>query len=617
MAKDGLNINVTGVGSAMGGGQAGRIDTSSIQDSLNKVADNLKKLDTTNFQKNLTQLSSGLQKSATAATNFVESMQKAEAKISGSLKEGLSPNKSTNYPENIAERVNAKKSPLEGNYNNPDKFTKSIDSLSDSVEKLASNIKKGGGGGNEGSPPEKSEPGSGGFTENFKKLLAAVGIGSIIKQVSENENLMPNRAAGGLINSNVVGNTQAAGNDLLASYQNRIASNTGIISGGIGAGVGALAGSVIPGVGTLIGAGLGYAAGSGIGGSIGQNKTATELPTLQRSLTTDYYSNLSHQIPQLNQFAQSQYGTKGFEGSEAFQDPYFESKAALGRSYSRFAGGTLNSDTTSNILKSLTAQGNSSPQELNITGNLLGQIARFTGKTSGDIEKVYKSVEKSGLNPNEGLQKTLSLLQSGLSVRESENIIQRTSQRTEAFASGQQSYFGASPFQQFSAQQVGKAANFDVEKFYQGNEQQAKQLQELSRQANEELRSGRIGTASTRLQMLESIGITPAQGDVNKQARGVVGKEFITPSKTQDAILRTTQEAITKGAKGRDSSEIVNETLSEIGKSTKSFSALSDATDSLIDTFKSAASSFAGYVLNNSPVTIKPNKPVVQHPGGR
>lgn len=621
MAKDGMNINVTGVGAAMGGNQAGKIDTSGIQSSIDKVATDLKKLDTTNFQKNLTELAFNIQKSSTAALNFVENMQKAESKISSSIKQGFTPN--TNQSGTVSGKSDNKQSPIENQFSNSEKFSKSITSLSDSIEKLASNIKKGGSNG-ETPGAEKSEnpASSSGFTDNFKKLLAAVGIGAVLKQIGENEVLTPNRVAGSLINSNVAGNPQGAGNELLSSYQNRVASNTGSLGGGIGAALGGVIGSVIPGAGTLVGAGLGYAAGSGIGGSIGQNKMATELPTLQRSLTSDYYSNLSGQQPQLNQFAQSQYGAKGFGGSEAFQDPYFESKAALGKSYSRFAGGSLAPETTGNILKSLTAQGASSPQELNITGNLLGQIARFTGKTSIDIEKVYKSVEKSGMNPNEGLQKTLSLLQTGLSVKEAENVIQKTSQRTEAFSSGQQSYFGASPFAQFSAQQVGKAANFDVEKFYQGNQEQAKQLQDISRKANEEVRSGKIGSASVRLQQLESIGITPGMGDTDKSARGVVGKEFITPSKTQAGILQATQEAISKGAKGRDSSTIVNEALSEIGKSTKSFSALGDATDSLVDSFKGAITSFNGYFerLSHTDVhgnTIPARKPIVQTQGGR
>lgn len=612
MARDNININVKGVGSAKDA-QSGSIDTSKIQSAINQVANDLKKLNTTNFQKNLQELTFNIQKAATAAINYTERMQQLESKLSGEMKQSLTSGGSVG-PSLISEN---KKTESNGSQVNPtEKFTKSINSLSDSIEKLASNLKKGGTPGEE--TPEKPETKQDSLIDNFKKLIAAVGVFSIAKEISQNEVLSPNRAAGSLINSNVAASPIGAGNELLSSFQNRVAAGSGTIGGGIGAGLGAVVGSLIPGAGTLIGAGLGYAAGSSIGGSIGQNKMATELPTLQRSLTTDYYSNLSKQIPQYNEFAKTQYGNRGFNSTEAFQDPYLESKAALGKSYSRFAAGTLAPDTTQNILKSLTAQGASSPQELNITGNLLGQIARFSGKTSMDIEKVYKAVEKSGMNPNEGLQKTLSLLQSGLSIKEAENVIQKTSQKSEAFSAGQQSYYSASPFAQFTAQQVGKSANFDVERFYQGNEAQAKELREISRQSNEELRQGQPGPASIRLQMLESVGIMPAMGDTDKAARGVVDKDFIQQSKTQDKIIDATHEAIVKGAKGREPSQIVDETLSEIGKSTQSFSALSAAAESLGESFKHATESFFHFVKENSPIIPKKNLvPITNTQGGR
>src|SRR5271165_7366 len=438
MAQDSFDINITGAG---GASQSAKIDTSGIQRSIDQISADLKRLDTSSFQKSLRDLAQNIQKSATAASNFVANMQKIEAQLSASLKSGLSSEMGKPNTANVInpDTKDVNKKTIGGvDVNNSDKFVKSIGSLSDSIDKLVIGIKEGFKSGTK--PEEKPEDRKENFVSDVKKLLAAVGIGAILKQVSENELLAPARATGMLINSNVVSNPRQAGNELLSSFQTRVANNTGTIGGSIGATAGGILGSIFPGVGTVVGAGLGYAAGSSIGGGIGQRNMATELPTLQRALTTDYYSSLSRQIPQYRQFGESQYGQKGFAAGEAFQDPYFESKAELGRSFSRFAGGNLNADVTSNILKSLTAQGASAPQELNITGNLLGQIARFTGKTSLDIERVYKSVERSGMNPNEGLQKTLSLLQSGLSIKEAENVIQRTSQRTEAFGAGQQAY---------------------------------------------------------------------------------------------------------------------------------------------------------------------------------
>ncbi len=470
MAQDSFDINITGAGAGTGSGKAAGLDVSGIQRAIDQVSGDLKRLDTSSFQKSLRDLAQNIQKAAISASNFVANMQKVEAKLTTSLREGLYDHstKKNAVQETFASRETTKKSVIGGDAATSDKFVKSIGSLSDSIEKLTSGIKEGFKSKGE-TPEEKPEKKEENIAGEVKKLLAAVGIGAIIRQISENEILAPARATGMLINSNVVSNPRQAGDELLSSFQNRVAGSTSTLTGVGGAALGAAIGSIIPGVGTLIGAGLGYAGGSSFGGSIAEQKKATELPTLQRALKTDYYSNFSNQIPQYKEFAQAQYGQKGFSSTEAFQDPYFESKAELGKGFSRFAGGNLNAQTTSNILKSLTVQGATSPQELNQTGNLLGQIARFTGKSSFDIEKVYKAVERTGMNPNEGLQRTLSLLQSGLSVKETEGLIQKTSQRTEAFTSAQGNYLGATPFQQFAAQQAGKITGIDTEKFFQGN----------------------------------------------------------------------------------------------------------------------------------------------------
>lgn len=597
MANDSFDININGVGGASNA-QAAKIDVSGLQKSIDTIASELKKLDTTSFQKSLRDLASNIQKSAIAANSFIESMVKLEAKISASLKSDLG---SSPITKTVTQTTSTedKKSIAGLQSAGSEKFVNSITSLSDSIEKLTSGIKDGFKNKSEerNGAPKKEDA-----TSDFKKLLSAIGISSILKQISDNEVLAPARATGMLINSNVISNPKQAGNELLASYQNRVANNTGTIGSGIGAVIGGIAGSILPGLGTVIGAGVGGALGLGAGNSLGQTKMATELPTLQRSLTSDYYSNLSRQVPQYNEFAQSQYGNKGFGSAESFQDPYFESKAALGKSYSRFAGGSLSSETTTDILKSLTAQGTSSPQDLNITGNLLGQIARFTGKTSIDIERVYKSVEKSGMNPNEGLQKTLSLLQSGLSVKEAEQAIQSTSQRTEAFSEGQNAYFGATPFQQFTAQQAGKTAGIDVEKFHQGNENEVKKAHEIFIEANKELRSGHIGNASIKAQILETQAfITPAMADNNLQvSKDKKDKGFIALSEGQEKVIQKQKEAISTGAKGRAPSQIIDEALSEIGKSTESFSSLTDASNSLIESFKDATASFGHFVQKNS-----------------
>lgn len=621
MATDSFDINVTGAG---GANASSKIDVSGIQRAIDQVSAELKKLDVSNFQKSLTDLSQNIKKSAASAHDFVSNMQKAEAKLSEYLKSGLGKDlgkTSTIVTEATTSKTRDEKSILGLSTNNTEKFVKSIGSLTDSIEKLATGIKEGFRFRGEAPPSEKPE--KEGFVSDVKKLLAAVGIGSIFKSLAENEILAPARATGMLINTNVVANPRQAGNELLSSFQNRIVNATGNITGAGGAAAGAALGSIIPGIGTLVGAGLGYVASSNFGTSLAQQKSATELPTLQRALTTDYYTSLSKQIPQYNEFAQQQYGQKGFAAVEAFQDPYFESKAELGRSFSRFAGGNLNADVTANILKSLTAQGASAPQELNITGNLLGQIARFTGKSSVDIEKVYKSVEKSGMNPNEGLQKTLSLLQSGLSIKEAETVIQKGSQRTEAFGAAQQSYFGASPFQQYTAQLVGKSVGIDVEKLEHGDKEEARKYSELIKGSDMERSAGRLGPSSIKVQQLMQAGIGRELADVGNidlAASGKKGEEFITPGASQQKILDVTQAAITTGAKGRGPTEIIDKALEEIGKSTDSFSGLKEAAKSLTSSFEDAAKSFAGFVAHNSPlkgIWESPKKPLTTTSGGR
>ncbi len=624
MANDSFDINVSGLGSAKGG----KLDTSEIQKSIDKVASELKKLDTSNFQKNLRDLAQDIQKASTSATNFIASMQKNEAQISASLKEGLSSQTSPNGDilKTLDVKDTDKKSVMAGTVSTPEKLANSIGSLSDSIEKLASSFKDGFKSkdtpAEEKSKQNKEELD---LVSGAKKLLAAVGIGSIIKQISENEILAPAKATGMLINSNVVSNPRQAGNELLSAYQNRLTSNMGVITGATGAAAGAAIGSIVPGVGTLIGAGVGYAGGSILGNAVGEKKMATELPTLQRALQSDYYANNSKQSLSYTQFAQTQYGPKGFASAEAFQDPYFESKAELGKSFSRFAGGDLTAQSTSGILKSLTAQGATSPQELNITGNLLGQIARYTGKSSLDIEKVYKAVEKTGMNPNEGLQKTLSLLQSGLSVKETEEIMGNTSQKTEAFSAAQSSYYNSSPFQQYSAQLVGKAVGIDVEKLEKGDKGEATKIHKITEESNAELRSGKLGPASIKLQQLMAVGIGRELGDTGRIDLKSSGKEgdFLSPSRTQQQLIQTTQEAITKGAKGRGPEEIVGKALEEIGKSTETFGGLKEAAKSLTDSFIEATKSVGDYLteLSGKDNRFNPMNPakqvVTKSAGGR
>jgi hypothetical protein len=590
MANDTYDINVKGLG---GSSQSSKIDTSGIQRSIDQVANDLKKLDTSNFQKSLKDLTQGIQVSAKAAQNFVSNMQKIEAQIASSIKAGLSPGMgNSSGAVSVTPKETTRKNAEGFDAKNSEKFSKSLDGLSSAIDKLTSGLKENLKAKNTEEKPEAKKEN---IVNDVKKLLSAVGIGAIAKQIAENEIVNPAKATGMLIASNVVSNPRQIGSDLLASYQNRVAGNTSSIFGMAGGAIGLAIGAVTP-LDPIAGAYLGYKGGKAIGDVVGQTKTAPELAIQQRALSLDYYSNLSKQLPQYGQFAQSQYGPQGFMSNAAARDPYFESKAILGSSYSRFAGGSLDEKTTSGILGSLTAQGNSTPQELNITGNLLGQIARFTGKTSVDIEKVYKSVERSGLSPNEGLQKALTLLQSGQSVKDTIANINNSSQRTAAFSAGQDSYMSASPFQQYSAQLAAGVAGIDEEKFFNGTASEkaaeAKKVRKIYQGAALARKRGISGLDQDSIfaEMLQQHAhITAGMADKVLNIPHAKNGDYFSPGKITKGILDETGKALDKGAAGRDTSQIIKDTLESIGNSTQAFKGLTGATGNLAKSFEDLA----------------------------
>lgn len=601
MANDSYEITVKGAG---GAGQTTQLNTSGIQRAIDQVANDLKKLDTSNFQKGLRDLTQGIQKSAIAATQFVSNMQKIEAQLSSAIKTGLSPGmgKATASAQAVISNATSKKSDGVLDSKTSEKFTKSIGTLSDAIDKLTSGIKENFKP-KEKSPEEPEKKAN--IVNDVKKLLAAVGIGSLVKQVAENEFVNPARNAGMLISSNVVSNPGQLGSQLLSSYGDRVASNTGNILGLAGA-----ATAFIPGIGLPL-AGLLSLGGKAAGDIIGQTQTAPETAIKQRAIGLDYYSNLAGQLPGYGQFAQSQYGNSGLMSQNAVGDPYFESRAVLGRGYSRFAGGSLSGDTTSGILKSLTAQGASSPQELNLTGNLLGQIARFTGKTSIDIEKVYKSVEKSGMGPNEGLQRALSLLQSGLSVKETTDLIRGSSQRTEAYGAGQLSYLSSTPFQQISAQLAGNISGIDTEKFYHGTSaeraRENAKAHRIFQESNKALRAKDYNNfAIIRAQVAETMQhIFPSETDNGLQVSKATGNKFITPGKIQAGVVQDAQDATNAAAKNRTASQLVDDTLVSIGKSIKEMGGLGDAAHTLATAFQEAATAIFGSSILAMPTVVR------------
>jgi uncharacterized protein YcfJ len=677
MSEDNFNITIKGLsGGGEGGGssqKSPKLDISALQKSVNAAAAELKKINSTQFQKNLDELTSSIRTSARSAMTYTAYMKKAESQLASAIQKLSQVSKANNNNNtSIYNRGGFGRSSGRNSYNEAGNLIKSVSSLKDSIEKLNASMKDGfkvfksdsekpkSKEEKEKTDTEKSASGlkdsidnlsvslkdnqkttkdeiekpktekedKTKLTDDVKKIMAAVGIGSLVKQFAENEIVAPARMTGMLISSNVVSNPQQAGAEAIQSYQSRQAGNTKTASSAIGGVLGGLLGSVVPGFGTAIGAGIGYGAGSLIGDTIGESHAAKEGPTLIRGLTSSYYSNIASQQAPLGAFANAQYGAKGFGSSAAFQDPYLESRATLGRSFSRFAGGNLSADTTSGILKSLTAQGASSPQELATTGNLLGQIARFTGKSSLDIEKLYKNVERTGMNPNEGLQKTLSLLQSGMSTSQAEKILSRTSQRSEAFENGQSSYFNSSPFHQFMSQQVGKYTGVNPEEFFKGDEKSVGEARRIFKSSRETLSKGGFNEDVVKAEMLNREGITSAMAENNlKVNKNAEGKDFLKLGSAQEKVIDTQNKAIIEGAKGRGPDAIVNEALSEIGKSTQTFSVLQTATHALSEGFTELKSSVSGMIDSvekffhfsspSSPHAKMSNKSYTQTPAGR
>src|SRR6185312_1401604 len=203
MANDSYDINIKGLGTRSA---AGKIDTSSI--------------DTSNFQKSLNDLTSGIQQSAISAKRFVENMQKIEAKLSASLKAGL-PSKdratkvTTTDDGSVIVKYGNQKTANNSDARNSEKFIKTIDGLSSAIDKLTSGIKDNF---KTTAAEEKPEEKKNNLVSDVKKILAAVGIGAIAKQIAENEIVNPAKATGMLISSNVVSNPRQIGSDLLTAY---------------------------------------------------------------------------------------------------------------------------------------------------------------------------------------------------------------------------------------------------------------------------------------------------------------------------------------------------------------------------------------------------------------
>lgn len=580
MANDSFDINISGIGAGSGG--------------------NLPPIDTTAFQANIKLLANSLKDAAQAAESYTKRMRETERQISEFVKKGLSSSggsASTDIKRTVASERDSLKS-------NNQKLFSGIDRLSSSIDKLASKITDINKTENRSKPNESNDR----TLKDVKTILAAVGIGSIIKQITDANVIAPARASGMLIGSNVLSNPTQIGSNLIQSFQQNTAATGTALSTGLGALLGFGLG------GGIVGADIGGRIGGYVANLYGQNNIATEIPIQQRSLSQDFYANISRQQPRFGAFGQSQY-SGGLGSVQAFNDPYFESKNAFGRSFSRYSNQFLNPSTTEGIASSMSSLGMGSNSELSTLGSSLGQIAKFTSKTSEGTDKVYQSLERTGVSPIEGAQRILGLLQSGMSVSQAQRTLQNTANATDTFSQGQASYFGQDPLNRFRAQLVSPLTGINPEKLFSGDKGEIAKLRSLSTRANNFLSNRTGGTVQDliRLHAAEQFQhITPG---MLSDGTLTPGHGFLQQSPGAMLLVNKQRNELIRGANGRDPSQILEQTLTEIGRSTNNFSALNAALEPLIQTLQQDYNGSIGKSVVDatkfffSTVTSKPGVP--------
>jgi len=543
------------MGTGAESGMLGALDTTSFQDSLKKLADNLKT-------------------AASAAESYTKRMSESEKMISDLIKRGLiSPQKSNPGSQQTEEDKKKSAEKVQLQKNSEAKLYSGINKLSDSIDKLSLKISSFKTPVSE--KPEQKEKSSGNerILKDVKTILAAVGIGAVVKQITDANIVSPARNTGMLIGSNVISNpTQVTGN-LVQNYQQSVAGTQNALATGVGGLIGLIGGPV----GAAIGAGVGNYASS----TYNNYKLATEVPTFQRRISQDFYANLAGQQPRFGNFVNSQYGG-GLGSSSAFLDPYLESKVAFGRSFSRYSNQNLSPGTTGSIINSMSSQGLGGYSDLSSLGSVLGQIAKFTGKTSESTGKVYESLNRTGVNPIEGAERILSMIQSGMSVSQAQRTVQNTANANGNFIAGQQGYFGGSPFQQIQSQLLGQVAGVDIERYFGGDKGEISKANGLFGRARTAISHKNYSDSSVfKSQILRMAGLTGVTQSAGTSASGFTGL-----SNLQNSTINAQQEALKKGLGGRSPESIDADLINQIKNSTSAFSALGDAMRPVVDLFK-------------------------------
>lgn len=586
MANDSFDITIKNAGATGEGLNAGAFDTSAFQDSLKKLTESLKN-------------------ASSSAENYTKKMKDAEKNISELLKKGLMNASKVTTPQvdqdkkNVTTEKQEKKSSDQKMFSGINKLSDSIDKLSARISSMKSDTEQ---------KKQKSES-SDRIIKDVKTILAAVGIGSVIKQIADANILAPARATGALIGANVLSNPTQISSNLIQSYQQSVSSTSTAIGTGIGG---------LLGLGLTLGNPIGGALGAGIGNFATnlyqQNKLATEIPTFQRRISQDFYSNLASQQPRFGSFSQSQYSgnSGGLGGSQAFLDPYLESKLAFGRSFSRYSSQGISPGTSENIINSMSSQGMGSYSELSSLGGLLGQIAKFTGKTADSTGKVFESLNKTGVSPVEGAERLLNLVQGGMSLSQAQKTLQNTANSTSAFTQTQQGYLSASPFQQIQSQFLAQVAGVDMEKYAAGDKNEVSRVNNILQKGRSAVSHRNYGDRNIFYsQILRSAGISGVGF-----AEGTSASGFTKLSDLQNKTLDTQRESLKSGLKGRSLEEIDKNIIEQIQNSTNSFSALNEAMAPVIQMFtdmyqKSMAHSIfdAGkFFINQTIPSTKGNK---------
>jgi hypothetical protein len=281
-------------------------------------------------------------------------------------------------------------------------------------------------------------------SSTLKKILAAAGVGSIVKEYLNAAVSLPAATAAQLITGNITQGPSGFVNSIVNQSIQSTQGKTSAILTGFGAAAGGIAGSLLPGIGTLAGAGTGGAISHSLYNTFYGADNQKKAAALQRYVEMQNFENLASQRTSLGTF---KYKVGGFS------DPYFAAESEFAKGFSPYGGGHISNDSLQNIIASGIAQGFSNFKEL---GSILGQIARYS--PHNNFSTVLGAINQSGLSPDDAASRILSLVQTGqYSPNSAAETLLKTAQRGSQFSAMQLAYQNSPALSRFTSQLAVRA----------------------------------------------------------------------------------------------------------------------------------------------------------------